>query len=222
MSMENTTLINQTIAKNLACYRKAAGLTQAELAEKINYSDKSVSKWESGNGVPDIYVLIELAELFGVTVDDLISESDKKHPKENKVRNRLLIVLLSCVLAWLVATCAFAVLGIVYPTGKEWLSFLYAVPVCAILVIIFTGVWKYRIGNFFAVSALIWTLITCIYVTVSVCGGNINRLWGLFIIGAPLQVLEILWVFFRSSLFKVKKQPKNKPTKKSEKVEKSL
>lgn len=220
--MDNTTLINQTIAKNIACYRKAAGLTQAELAEKINYSDKSVSKWESGNGVPDVYVLIELAELFGVTVNDLVSESDKKRPKENKTKKHLLIILLSCGLAWLVATCVFVVLELVGVKGKEWLPFLYAIPVNAILVIIFTGVWKCRMGNFFAVSALIWTVITCIYVTVSVCGGQTDGLWGLFIIGAPLQVLEILWVFFRASLFKIKKIEKNKPKKKNEKVEKSL
>ena len=54
--MENVNEINRKIGKNLACYRKAVGLTQAELAEKINYSDKSVSKWESGNGVPDVYI----------------------------------------------------------------------------------------------------------------------------------------------------------------------
>ena len=219
--MENTTLINQTIAKNLACYRKAAGLTQAELAEKINYSDKSVSKWESGNGVPDIYILIELAQLFGITVDELISDSGKKRPKKNQLRDRLFIILLSCGLAWLVATCACVALGYVGVTDNGWLAFLYAVPVNAILVIVFTGVWKYRIGNFFAVSTLIWTLITCIYVTVSVCGGKTNGLWGLFVVGAPLQVLEILWVFFRSSLFKIK-TIKQQKTKKSKKTEKSL
>ncbi len=222
MNMENSTLINQTIAKNLAEYRKAAGLTQAELAERINYSDKSVSKWESGNGVPDIYILIELAQLFGVTVNDLISDNAKKRPKKNLLRDRLFIMLLSCGLAWLVATCVFVAFDIIFASGKEWLAFLYAVPVSAILIIVFTGVWKYRIGNFFAVSALIWTLITCIYVTVSVCGGQTHGLWGLFIIGAPLQVLEILWVFFRASLFKVKKTNKSKSKKKNEKVEKSL
>lgn len=200
--MENLTAINQIIAKNLAYYRKAAGFTQAELAEKINYSDKSVSKWEMGNGVPDIYILMELATLYGVTVDDLVREGDKKRPAASKWKERLLIILLSCGLAWLVATCVFVLLGIVCPTGKEWLAFLYAVPVNAILVVIFTGVWKYRLGNFFAVSALIWTLITCIYVTVAEFGGVVNGLWGLFIIGVPLQTLEILWVFFRASIFK--------------------
>ena len=69
---ENTLLLNQTIAKNLAYYRKRAGLTQAALAEKINYSDKSVSKWESGAGTPDVYILVQLAQLYGVTVNDLV------------------------------------------------------------------------------------------------------------------------------------------------------
>ena len=208
--MENTTHINQTIAKNLAYYRKGAGLTQAELAEQINYSDKSVSKWESGNGVPDVYVLMELAALFGITVDDLVYECKKKRPTENRAKKRVLIVLLSCGLAWLVATCVCVALGYAGVTSNGWLAFLYAVPVNAILVIVFTGVWRNRIGNFFAVSVLIWTLITCIYVTVSICGGATDGLWGLFIIGAPLQVLEILWVFFRASLVNVHKVKKVK------------
>lgn len=70
--MENLDTTNQRIAKNLIRYRKAANLTQAELAQKINYSDKSVSKWESGNGVPDIYILLKLAELYGVSVNDVV------------------------------------------------------------------------------------------------------------------------------------------------------
>ena len=61
--MDNIREINEKIAQNLAYYRKAAGLTQAELAQKINYSDKSVSKWESGGGVPDVYILMQLADL---------------------------------------------------------------------------------------------------------------------------------------------------------------
>lgn len=72
--MDTLESINQRIAGNLVRYRKAANLTQAELAQKINYSDKSVSKWESANGVPDIYILLKLAELYGVTVNDLVNE----------------------------------------------------------------------------------------------------------------------------------------------------
>lgn len=94
--MENSIEINQKIAKNLTHYRKAAGLTQAELAEIINYSDKSVSKWESGNGVPDIYTLIQLAKLYGVTVDVLIGDATAPIAVEKKRTGlHLLIMLLS-------------------------------------------------------------------------------------------------------------------------------
>lgn len=208
MHMENLTLINQIIAKNLTQYRKAAGLTQAELAEKINYSDKSVSKWESGNGVPDIYILIELAKIFGVTVDDLISESSAQKAQSKKTSLHVLIMLLSSGIVWLTATCIFAILSLIFPQGKWAVSFLWALPVNAIVLIVFSGIWRYRIVNFLSVSALIWTIITCLYVTVSVMGGEMAGLWVLFIIGAPLQVLEILWSFFRASLFKAKNRKK--------------
>ena len=102
--MENNIEINQRIAKNLMHYRKAAGFTQAELAEKINYSDKSVSKWESGNGVPDIYTLMQLAELYGITVDTLIGKGVPVAVKKPTKRLHLLIMLLSSGIVWLVAT----------------------------------------------------------------------------------------------------------------------
>ena len=93
--MENSIEINQRIAKNLAHYRKAAGFTQVELAEKINYSDKSVSKWESGNGVPDVYTLMQLAELYGVTVDALLGKGTPVAPKKSTKGLHWLIMLLS-------------------------------------------------------------------------------------------------------------------------------
>ncbi len=208
--MENFTLINQTIAKNLIQYRKAAGFTQAELAEKINYSDKSVSKWESGNGVPDVYVLIELAKIFGVTVDDLVSESAPQKMQRKKKSLHIFIMLLSSGIVWLTATCVFALMSLIFPQGRWGLSFLWALPVNAIVLIVFSGVWRYRILNFLSVSTLIWTVITGLYVTICSLAGKIDGLWMLFIIGAPLQVLEILWVFFRASLFKAKKQTKGR------------
>ena len=84
--MENEDAVNKRIGKNIAAFRKGANLTQAELAQKINYSDKSVSKWESGNGAPDVYVLMSLAELFGVTVNDLVGESAVAHKYLHQAR----------------------------------------------------------------------------------------------------------------------------------------
>ena len=224
--MENSIEINQKIAKNLIYYRKAAGFTQAELAEKINYSDKSVSKWESGNGVPDIYTLIQLAELYGVTVDVLIG--DGKAPvkvEKKKTGLHLLIMLLSSGIVWLVATCIFVGLQLLTPKAGLWLAFLYAVPVNAIIMIVYASIWKYRTLNFVAISTLIWTVLTCAYLTIRIvcnlsgAGENFGPLWVIFLLGIPLQALEILWAFFRS-LFKKNKRVVLSTTPKQEKQDK--
>ena len=216
--MEYSTQINEKIAKNLAYYRKAAGLTQAELAEKINYSDKSVSKWESGGGVPDIYILLQLANLYKITVGELIGEEPPKQEKTALTERKrdglhLLIMLLSSGIVWLVATFVFVTLQLINPEWTGWLAFLYAVPVNCILFIVYAGVWKYRILSFGAVSLLVWSALTDLFLSLRlfVSGGeNYGALWCLFLLGVPLQALEILWVFFRSLLMPKKKNVQRK------------
>jgi transcriptional regulator with XRE-family HTH domain len=200
--METIELVNQRIAKNLIYYRKAAKMTQAEVAAKINYSDKSVSKWESGNGVPDIYILIQLAALFNVTVNDLIGETETNvHTENKKKRNNLqiLIMLLSSGIVWLVATILFVTANLVTHENYWELAFLFALPVNAILLIVLSGVWKYKFLNFLSVSALIWTSVLCCYLVLSNVYPD-ESFWLLFVLGAPLQVLEILWAYYRYKL----------------------
>lgn len=96
--------LRAAIARNIAFYRRQQGQTQAELAEQLNYSDKSVSKWERGEGVPDIYILARLAEMYGVTVNDLVC---LEPPQPRRRPPYLLITLLSLGLVWLVAAVAF-------------------------------------------------------------------------------------------------------------------
>ena len=205
--MENTREINGKIAKNLIYYRKRAGLTQAELAEKINYSDKSVSKWESAGGIPDVYVLLELSRLYEVSIDELVrgdvpEEIEPIVEKKKGLDKRIWIMLLSSGLVWLVATCLFVGIYIWNPESPAWLVFLYAVFANAIVLIVYTGLWKYRILNFLSVSTLIWITITCLFATFGILFENASFGF-LFLIGIPLQILEIFWVFFRS-LFKRK------------------
>ncbi len=209
--MENCNEINQKIAQNLIRYRKDSGLTQAEVAEKINYSDKSVSKWESGNGVPDVYTLMQLAKLYGTTLSTLVGEESKvpaEKPKRHSLGKRILIMLLSSGIVWLVAILSFVVLEIVMPGGAWWLTYLYAVMINAIVVLVYSAIWKYRILNFISVSALIWSAILCLYLTIRVIMlsvvGNHGSLWWLFLLGVPLQVLEVLWTFFRALIHKQK------------------
>lgn len=216
--MENLDATNQRIAKNLIRYRKAANLTQAELAQKINYSDKSVSKWESGNGVPDIYILLKLAELYGVTVNDLVYEgTSAPAPKKTSKWRNLLIMLLSSGIVWLVATVAFVILNIFVPKQPWWLAFVYAVPVNAIVILVLASVWKYKLVNFVAVTVLVWAVLCCVYVTSRIVmlklgHTDYGRLWLLFLLGVPLQALEMLWCFFRWTPFKGKNAKTDKKT----------
>ena len=99
--------LKQIIAENLSTYRKNNNLTQAKLAEILNYSDKAVSKWERGDGLPDIFILQQLAELYHVTVNDLISKKKKK--KIPTLKNKLIITLLSIGIAWLTAVVLFTI-----------------------------------------------------------------------------------------------------------------
>lgn len=220
--METTNELNQRIAKNLIHYRKSAGLTQAELAEKINYSDKSVSKWESGNGVPDVYTLMQLAKLYGVTLNAFVDEETPVQKAKKTTGLHVLIMLLSSGIVWLVASLIFAGLQVMKPAqGPWWLAFLFALPINAVVIIVYASIWKHRILNFLSVSTLVWTALVCLYLTcryVSIANGSdYGALWCLFLIGIPLQVLEILWTFFRTLL----RKQKNGGMLKTEKSEKS-
>ena len=112
-----------------------------------------MSKWESGNGVPDIYIFLRLAELYGVTVNDLVGEepSAPKKGKAPKGRN-IFVALLSSGLVWLVATAVFVLLKLFLPGGPWWAAFLYAVPANAIVITVLASVWKYRMVNFISVT----------------------------------------------------------------------
>ena len=105
--------LKDVIARNLVVYRKNAGLTQQEIADKINYSDKAVSKWERGDGTPDVTVLKQIADIYGVTVNDfLIVHSDKAAVKtrgKTRIAKHWLVGLLSFGLVWFVATIVMVI-----------------------------------------------------------------------------------------------------------------
>ena len=188
------------IANNITELRKAIPLTQAELAEKLNYSDKAVSKWERGESIPDVIVLKEIADIFGVTVDYLLEETHplsgltQSIPRQIKI-NRLLIASLSCMLVFLVATIAFVVLNTVATIPKIWLAYVYCVPVCSIVLIIFNSIWGKTKFNFLFASLLLWSLLTSLYLTIG------YRYWILFIVGVPAQIIIIIWSGIKAKMF---------------------
>lgn len=82
--------LKQIFAGNLSRLRLAHGWTQAELAEKLNYSDKTVSKWERGESIPDVSILKQISELFHISLDDLLSEphAGEEEPAWEKAEER--------------------------------------------------------------------------------------------------------------------------------------
>ena len=197
--MEDQDQLAITIGKNLTRLRKLANMTQLELAEKLNYSDKSVSKWEQGNGIPDVRILIQLSELFGVTIDDLVKEHPEQKqvmPRREKRKQRLITVLLAVGLCWLVAVIVFVgflIFGADLKAG--WLAFVYAVPASAIVVLVFSCIWHWKWVRILSVSVLVWSVITCFYLTILIAASY--NAWQLFLIGIPLQILALFFFVWR-------------------------
>lgn len=185
--------LKQIVAKNIAELRREAGMTQLQLAEKLNYSDKAVSKWESGASIPDVGVLLEIAKLFGVTVDYILSE-DHKIPVRAVVngtvkgRKHLIITLMSVMLVWLIATAVFVILNIVGVPRMTWLAFVWAAPISAILLIIFNSIWGKVRMNYVFISILVWSFLASVYMSLLPL-----NLWLIFVIGIPGQTIICLW-----------------------------
>ena len=177
------------VAHNITMYRKSNGLTQIQLAEKLNYSDKAVSKWERGESLPDVYMLHTIAEMFGITLNDLVTKASEPKKNPNKL-NKNVVLLLSIGLTWLVAVITFAVLTMTQ-VNFAYMTFIYAIPASFIVSIVFSKLWDFRKLLFISISALFYTI------PLSVC---CQLLWRynspfLFLIAIPLQILTILWFF---------------------------
>ena len=195
--------IKLIVAHNLANLRKNAGLTQGELAEKFNYSDKSVSKWEHGDTMPDIEVLKDLCDFYGVTLDYLVTDDPRAQQKlvrhKERQANKWVIAALSVMVVWLVAIFVYvlgqAVQGDEIWPPKGWICFLYAVPVSFIVLLIFNSIWGKTLWRAILIISLVWTLLTALYISFGLFMPN-NEGWGLwpiFLIGAPCTVAAILW-----------------------------
>lgn len=194
--------VKEMLPKNLAKLRLESNMTQNEVAEKLNYTDKSVSKWERGEAIPPIDVLKDLADLYGVSLDYLVGDTengsyDKRYTSKANNANKVIIMLLAVSLVWIVATVLFAY-GIIFAKRSFWTLFVGAVPVTVIVLIVFNGIWGKRKFTFILISVLIWSLITTIYLVFLMTPARYN-LWAIFIIGIPLQVATILWSQLKKS-----------------------
>ena len=193
-------------ASNLIRLRREAGMTQMMLAEKINYSDKSVSKWERGESIPDAYVLKDLAALFGVTVDDLLTaDTDWKSGAPDlstRVEYSQLSIILTAI-AGIVTACLleFIIVWIV-EDQMHWIVLFAAIPLSLILLLVLNTIWYKGRNNMYIVMALVLTLLLLLYF----CGLMFHRnFWQLLIVIVPAEVI----VYFAFHIRRKKKPEKH-------------
>ena len=204
----NDDQLKTRIGLNIALQRKKAGLTQAGLAAKLNYSDKAVSKWERGESIPDVVTLVAMAEQFDITVNDLLSDPNalpegdacnlekamtKVSEKALKRKaNKNVILALSSTLVWFVALLVFVVLSSFDVTDPySWLMFVYAIPINAIVLLSLRSAWHDFRQNKLLISIISWGCLLSAYISLQVfLHANI---WKLFLLGIPGQLAIGLW-----------------------------
>lgn len=199
--MQENKDIKEIIAKNLANLRKNKKITQTELAEKFGYSDKAISKWENGDTLPDIQTLYQLCEFYNVTLDFLVSEQsfDEKikyinHLNKRVIINNSLIELLYCSFVWILAVIIYVYLY-TFSEINYWQIFMWAIPATAIVMLLFTKVWKQKLYTFIVRSLFFWTLVTACYVQFIE-----YNIWPLFFLMIPIQVALILTIAINDKL----------------------
>lgn len=214
--------INEIVGQNLLRLRKHKKLTQLELAEKFNYSDKAISKWEKGESLPSIDVLHELAKFYEVSLDSLVSEDDiisaPMRDNENLRRiypTRLVITLLAVSAVWLCATTLFVCLRLTLNTDYLY-CFLWAVPITCVILVIFNSIWGHYKYLFPILTVLLWSSLSCTYL--QVLEFNVD-IWPIHFLGIPLQVGIILWGALIMGPRRKKKKLEQQANKDEESVE---
>ena len=193
-------------AGNLIKLRTGRGMTQAELGALLNYSDKTISKWERGEAIPDAYVLTQIAELFGVSVDALLSpperwsppEPEKDEERSYSVRAILAIAVLG---VWTLALSAFVALWLAHIIC--WQIFVVALPVSILTYLVLICVFDRKKQLKFVVAIFVLSLFLMMYLLFFH-----SNPWQIFLVAILAEVLVFL-------SFRVRRQPRRSSAGKS-------
>ena len=199
--------LNGIFAENLSFLRKKANITQLELAEKLNYSDKAVSKWERGEAIPDVSVLLEISLIFGVTVDFLIkehTEGEKMKVIDKRKRRRGSIVSIITILAYIIVeTIVYLALSKSENlVGKIIYCYVFPLPIWAITAIVFSSVWSTKFYRFLSVSFLLATIILDVFLMLLLITGSYYYL--IFAIFIPAELINYFSFYLSGNFFKKK------------------
>lgn len=202
--------VKSIVARNITELRLLNNMTQLDLAQKLNYSDKTISKWERGESTPDINVLVNIADIFGVSLDYLvrsenIDEQVTKNRLETSSYNKRAVTLISEGTVWFVALFAFIITSLVTSKASfQWLYFVYAMPIMLIVRLVLNSIWFNPRHNYIIVSLLMWSILTAIHISFLYFGINVALI---FLLGVLGQIIIVLWSFIYKPSKKHKKAP---------------
>ena len=186
----------KTLSENLIKLRKENGITQTELGSKLNYSDKSVSKWERGDGVPDLSVIIQLADLYNISIDEMLGRINRNDNKAEQKSSPLIkhatVLITLCAIVFLSALTVFACLTLFAPTvPNKWMCFVGALPIMSLGTGIMFLIWKDYAWAFGALSIALWT--ACVFLQQLISGVNAGLIYA---IGGMIQLAALVAVGF--------------------------
>ena len=186
--------IKKIIASNIISLRKKHYMTQNELAEKLNYSDNAVSRWERGDVTPSVETLQQISEIFSVPLESLFKENVvtvlNNDEKKQKIA-KLSVLLLFVMLIWFIVMVAYVYLDAIFHINM-WLLFAWAVPISCLVLLPFNESWGRTVYKFVILSVFTWTTLACLYLTFLE-----HNIWLIFIIGIPVQLALVIWTFIK-------------------------
>ena len=190
MQLEELKLIT---ASNIINLRTQAGMTQAELGSKLNYSDKTISKWERAEAIPDAFVLKQMGELFGVSVDNLLSSHDewKPIPTEEPETEQVSystgrIIAIAVIGVWTLALTAFVALWLVGLI--VWQVFAAALPVSILVYMVLICVFHRKRHLQHVIAVFVLSLFVAGFL---LCYPRYHP-WQLFLIVIPAEIIVYL------------------------------
>ncbi len=188
--------LKKIIAKNLTELRKEKKYTQQDVGNLVQYSDKAVSKWEKGESLPDIDVLYQLCNIYGVTLDYLTHEGSFEEKKDfiipkSEHRNKIIITALFSSIIWMAVIIVYVYLNL-YQKINIWTIYIWALPVNCILLLYFNFKWGRRLWFIILISIFVWSLITAFFIQILYSSDFQYNYWMLFLIGVPIQIALVL------------------------------
>lgn len=185
--------VKAIVSGNLVRLRKANGLTQADLAKQINYSDKAISRWEKGEVIPDLETVYALSEIYRVPVSAITEKAPEKEETDapvSAVRQKVLSQIFLLCEIWFIISAVYVYLNLTRQTNL-WQLFVWGVPASALAIWLFNRREQAGLLLFISASVFNWSLITCVYLHLIP-----SHPWYLYFIGLPLQGLILIRYLF--------------------------